>query len=206
MSICGILFYRVNTMDDFYKEARQQTKEKLKQMKKAIIENAIKQQENKKMSFVYGKFESSESTTKIKEYKRNEEEENQLGKETAARFDQGKLRYDLIPPYPLDELVKVYTFGTVKYSPDNYLKGMPWRRVIGPALRHLYKWLRGEKYDPESGIHHLAHCVWNLFTLMVYEKYEISVDDRNPYLLDLLPEEKQKEKIEQWNKTIKNKE
>lgn len=138
----------------------------------------------------------------IKRYMRSEEEENQLGEKTAARFDSGKNRYDLLPPYPLDELAKVYTFGTVKYDADNYLKGMPWRKVIGPALRHLYKWLRGEKNDSESGIHHLAHCIWNLMSLMMYEKYNIGDDDRNPYLLDLLSEEEQKERIDKWKKSI----
>lgn len=127
-----------------------------------------------------------ENSGKIKFYERNDDEEAQMNKDIAARFDTGKLRYDLVPGYPLDELAKVYTFGAQKYDADNYLKGMPWRQVIGPALRHLYKWIRGEKYDDESGIHHLAHAAWNIFTLMVYEKEKLGTDDRNPYLLDMM--------------------
>ncbi len=42
----------------------------------------------------------------IKDYKRSEEEEKQMGKTTAARFSEGKVRHDLIPPWPLDELAK----------------------------------------------------------------------------------------------------
>ncbi|MCF8019826.1 MAG: DUF5664 domain-containing protein [Vallitaleaceae bacterium] len=121
----------------------------------------------------------------MKGYIRSEEEEKQIGQKTAARFDENKNRLELIPGYPLEELGKVYTYGCKKYDPDNYLKGMSWRKVIGPALRHLYKWIRGEQYDEESGIHHLSHCCWNLFTLMVYEKEKIGEDDRNPYLMDL---------------------
>jgi hypothetical protein len=41
-------------------------------------------------------------------FTRNNNEESQLGKETAARFDSGKPRYDLIPPYALHELVLVF--------------------------------------------------------------------------------------------------
>jgi hypothetical protein len=133
----------------------------------------------------------------LKDYKRNEEEEEQL-RRGGARFDKGKNRYDLLPSYPVDELVKVYTYGANKYSSENYLRGMDWRKVIGPALRHVYKWSRGEKYDDESGIHHLAHACWNLFTLMVYEKNHIGRDDRNPYLLDMMDEEERNERIELW--------
>ena len=32
------------------------------------------------------------------------------------RYNQGKLRYELVPHYPLKELVKVYTLGAHKYS------------------------------------------------------------------------------------------
>ena len=134
----------------------------------------------------------------IKEYKRSIEEEEQLGKETAARFDSGKLRYDLIPPYVLDELAKIYTYGAKKYHPDNYLKGMDWRKVLGPALRHLYAWCRGSKKDLESGHSHLAHCIWNLCTLMIYEQKKIGRDDRNPYLLDMLSKKEQKRRIKKW--------
>lgn len=186
-------------MTDFYKEARKQTKEKLKQMKKAIIENAIKQQENNKMSFVYGKFESSESTTNIKEYKRNEEEENQLGKETAARFSEGKVRHDLIPPWVIEEIAKVYTYGTIKYDDDNWRKGLAWKKnVIGPLQRHLNKWLRGQKIDEESNCHHLAMVIWQCIALMIYEKYSIGQDDRNPYDLDLMNNAEQLRRIEKW--------
>lgn len=141
--------------------------------------------------------------TIIKEYERSEEELNQLGKEEGARFDTGKIRHDLIPPYPLDELAKVYTYGTIKYDEDNYLKGMPWRKVIGPLLRHLWKWIRGEKIDEESGCHHLSMVVWQCFALMMYEKYEIGKDNRTPYLLDLMDEEERNRRIEMWKKLAK---
>ena len=39
--------------------------------------------------------------------------------------DDGKLRYDLIPPLALEEVVRVLTFGAEKYGPNN------WRAVKG---------------------------------------------------------------------------
>lgn len=119
-------------------------------------------------------------------YTRSEEEESQLGKETAARFDSGKPRYDLIPPYALHEIVLVYTYGCFKYDSDNWWKGMSWRKVIGPMLRHIFKWMRGENYDPESGLHHLAHAAWNAITLFCYQVKGLGHDDRQPHSMDLV--------------------
>lgn len=124
-------------------------------------------------------------TSSFSLYNRTKEEEAQLGKETAARFDSGKLRYDLIPPKALNELVLVYTYGCFKYDPDNWWKGMSWRKVIGPMLRHIFKWIRGEKYDSESGLHHLAHAAWNAIALFEYERCNLGTDDRQQYTLDL---------------------
>jgi hypothetical protein len=143
----------------------------------------------------------------MKNYKRNEQEESQLGKETAARFSEGKIRHDLIPPFVLDEIAKVYTYGTIKYDDDNWRKGLHWRKnVIGPMLRHLWKWIRGEKIDEESGCHHMAMALWQGFALMIYEKYSIGIDDRNPYDLDLMDSNEQSKRIKLWKElSSKNK-
>jgi len=53
------------------------------------------------------------------------------------------------------------------YDDDNWWKGLKWKKdVFGCILRHIWKWFRGEKYDDESGLHHLAHAAWNCITLM----------------------------------------
>lgn len=76
------------------------------------------------------------------------------------KFDGGKLRYGLLPPYALEENVKVLTFGAEKYEPDNW-KHVPDgpRRYFDAAQRHMWAYKRGEMYDPETGIHHLAHAL-----------------------------------------------
>ena len=135
------------------------------------------------------------------EYQRSEEEEQQMGQPTAGRFSEGKIRYDLIAPWALEQLAKVYTYGTRKYDDDNWWKGLKWRKdVFGCIERHIWKWMRGEKYDDESGLHHLAHAAWNCFTLMEYERNNIGIDDRCPYTQDLLPEDERIRKIEVWRK------
>lgn len=144
-----------------------------------------------------------EAVTPVEIFTRDKTQESQLGKETAARFDQGKPRYDLIPPYALHEIVLVYTYGCHKYDPDNWWKGMKWRKVIGPMLRHIFKWLRGEKYDPESGLHHLAHAAWNAIALFCYEVKSIGEDDRQPMSMDLVDKD-DLQKIAQLRKTLYN--
>ena len=145
--------------------------------------------------------------SEIKQYIRNEEEEAQMGKETAARFTKGKIRYDLIPVWILEELAKVYTYGTSKYDEENWRKGLLWKKeVIGPLERHLKKWIRGEKLDDESNCHHLAMVMWQCAALMMYEKYGIGRDDRNPYDLDMIGDEEQRRRIKAWKeKAIQNK-
>ena len=132
-------------------------------------------------------------------YVRSEEEEKQMGQETAGRFSEGKIRHDLVAPWALNEIAKVYTYGTIKYDDDNWWKGLKWKRdVFGCILRHVWKWFRGEVNDDESGLHHLAHAAWNCMALMEYERNGIGVDDRVPYVLDLMDPEERERRIIMW--------
>lgn len=139
--------------------------------------------------------------SEIKYFERTTEQDSQLGKETAARFSEGKVRHDLIPPWCLDELAKVYTYGCIKYDDENWRKGLSWKKnVIGPLLRHLWKWIRGERIDSESNCHHLAMVMWQCCCLMIYEKYSVGQDDRHPYDLDLIDISEQNRRINLWKK------
>ena len=95
--------------------------------------------------------------------------------------DNGKLRYDLLPGYPLDELARVYTVGAGKYDDHNWRKGMRWGRLFAAMCRHAWAWWGGERNDPQDGQHHLASVAWIAFTLMEYEKYKLGEDDRWNY-------------------------
>jgi len=135
----------------------------------------------------------------MKKYIRNEEEEKQMGQETAGRFSKDKIRHDLVAPWALNEIARVYTYGTQKYDDDNWWKGLKWKKdVFGCILRHIWKWFRGEVNDDESGLHHLAHAAWNCIALMEYERCGIGTDDRVPYVLDLMDETERERRIALW--------
>ena len=95
-----------------------------------------------------------------------------------VKKDEGKLRYDLLPPRPLEELVRVYGIGAAKYGDYNYLRGMKWGRVISALYRHMEAWRRGEERDQVDGQLHLSSVAWCAFTLMEYVFRGIGEDDR----------------------------
>lgn len=92
--------------------------------------------------------------------------------------DNDKPRYDLIPPEWLDGPAQVLTFGAKKYTARNWEKGMRWGRPFAAMMRHMWKWWRGEKVDPETGYSHLWHAACCLMFLMAYEARGIGEDDR----------------------------
>jgi hypothetical protein len=111
----------------------------------------------------------------------------QLGKaydnSGGVKLDDGKVRYELIPPEPMEALGRIYTDGAVKYGDRNWEKGMSMLRLFGAMMRHAFKWAMGETYDidPKTGAvcHHMIQVAWNAFaiyTLSVRGQHEF--DDR----------------------------
>lgn len=98
----------------------------------------------------------------------------------AIRYDQGKLRYDLLPPKALEDLVKVYTFGCTKYSPRNWEKGGSWCAWFAAIGRHIFAWLGGENIDKETGCHHMTCAAWGALCLVEWSFTGVGEDDR-PY-------------------------
>lgn len=96
----------------------------------------------------------------------------------ALRYDDGKIRYDLIPADALEALALVYTKGAIKYAPRNWEKGMSWSRCFGSLMRHSWAFWKGEEIDPETGCHHMAMVAWNALALCAYQKRGIGEDDR----------------------------
>ena len=97
--------------------------------------------------------------------------------------DSGKLRFDLIPPYPLEELARVYTIGANKYQDRNWEKGIKWGRIFAAMMRHAWAFWRGESYDPKDGQHHLSSVAWCAFALLEFERTKTGEDDRSPLAL-----------------------
>lgn len=98
-----------------------------------------------------------------------------------TKFDNDKLPLDLWSPYALEETAKVLAFGAIKYEPYNWAKGIKYSRVFSALLRHLWAFWRGENFDEETRLHHLAHAMCCLMFLLHYEmnrrKYRL-FDDR----------------------------
>jgi hypothetical protein len=106
---------------------------------------------------------------------RNATPERTLDK--GIRYDEGKVRLDLIPPEWVWGLGQVLTKGAEKYEVRNWEKGMAWSRIVGSLLRHLYKFLAGNRYDKETGCHHMAMVAWNALALMSYDLRKIGYCD-----------------------------
>lgn len=83
--------------------------------------------------------------------------------------DDGKLPWHLLPSDAVEEVIKVLEFGAQKYEPRGWEKGMAWSRLFSAAMRHLWKWFRGEGMDPETGLSHLAHAACCVLFLLAYE-------------------------------------
>lgn len=140
----------------------------------------------------------------IKKYEKSKEEKKQLGQKDAGRFDEGKVRHDLVPAWAIEKLAEVYTYGAQKYDDNNWWKGMKWSKVMGPLERHYNKWKRGRIQDDESNCYHLAMVAWNAIALMCYQKNKLGTDDRCPYMFDLMDEAEKEMKIELWLKSMTN--
>jgi len=100
------------------------------------------------------------------------------GKGKGLRFNDGKLRYDLVEPRAHRDMVEVLTDGAIKYASRNWENGLSWTSVIASAKRHLSAIERGEDRDPESGRLHVAHLACNVHFLNAFYYSFPQGDDR----------------------------
>lgn len=99
------------------------------------------------------------------------------------RYNEGKTRFSLLPPYALEQIAKVFTYGAKKYTTEeagdyNWKKGLSWTKTCDSLERHLQAWKRGEDVDAESGLLHLAHLATNAMFLLEFYKVHPQGDDR----------------------------
>jgi len=96
---------------------------------------------------------------------------------TGLKYDDQKVRMDLLDPEALTEMAAVLTYGAQKYDAHNWRKGIVYSRIIAAILRHLFAWIRGERLDPETSRSHLAHVGVNVMFLLWFEKNRPDLDD-----------------------------
>jgi hypothetical protein len=87
--------------------------------------------------------------------------------ETGAVRDTGtgKGRFDLLPSYAITRVAQHFENGAVKYADENWRKGIPLRRYLDSALRHLFKFLEGQRDED-----HAAAAAWNILALIETEE------------------------------------
>ena len=66
-------------------------------------------------------------------------------------------RYDLISPIGLEAVARTCAEGAAKYSDFNWERGMPVHDLLNHAIRHIYRYLAGDRSEP-----HLPHAAWGL--------------------------------------------
>lgn len=86
-------------------------------------------------------------------------------------YQDGKLRWDLLPLEEIEDIVKVYTFGANKYDENTWQSlDNGYERYKAALLRHLNCIEKGELTDPESGLLHTAHVMWNAVAINYFLK------------------------------------
>jgi len=94
----------------------------------------------------------------------------------------GKGRFDLISPFALERIARIYEKGSIKYEDRNWEKGSPFSRTIDSAFRHIVQYMMGMKDED-----HLAQAAWNLFAVMHLEETKPWFDDMPHYLREKEP-------------------
>lgn len=105
-----------------------------------------------------------------------------IKKETGTKNDTGKLQWSYLPVSAIKEVLKVLAYGDSKYPAED---GANWKRVpdakkryYNALLRHVTSWWDGERNDPETGIHHLAHACSNCLFLLWFELKGYQVESK----------------------------
>lgn len=86
-------------------------------------------------------------------------------------FKDGKLRWDLLPLQDIEDIVRVYTQGSVKYG-DNKWQNLDngYQRYKAALFRHMLEYEKGNEFDEETGCRHLAQVAWNAIAMLHLSK------------------------------------
>ncbi len=71
--------------------------------------------------------------------------------------DAEATRFDLISPIGLEAVARTCAEGAAKYGDFNWERGMPAHDLLNHALRHIYRYLAGDRSED-----HLPHAAWGL--------------------------------------------
>lgn len=113
-------------------------------------------------------------------------------------FLDKKLRWDLLPLEEIEDIVKVYTAGSIKYGDNNWQNlDNGYQRYKAAMLRHLLEYEKGNTVDEDTGCYHLAQVAWNAIAMLWISKHtfrKATVEDLSKAL-----DERIEEKINSCN-------
>jgi len=75
-------------------------------------------------------------------------------------IQEGKGRMDLLPFRAIIAIAQVFEKGAKKYGANNWRQGIPLSRYADSGLRHVAKYLRGDRDED-----HLSQGIWNFVCL-----------------------------------------
>lgn len=81
------------------------------------------------------------------------------------KWDQDKTSYLGMPSWIWWETLEVSKFGASRYGQRNWQECKDPSRYVDALHRHLHAVVMGEETDPDSGMPHLAHAMWNIAAL-----------------------------------------
>lgn len=117
------------------------------------------------------------STEPIKTCGQRYQEASEI-EERGLRYNNGKLKWSLVDYNALEPLVEVLEFGSKKYNPHNWKKGLLVTNICDSMLRHIYSFLNGENLDEESKLSHVGHILANAMFLSYMLKNKPELDNR----------------------------
>lgn len=113
----------------------------------------------------------------------------EIHKERQLKAKEDNRQWDLLPFGPLEEVVKVLEFGSVKHGAWSWRdRPTSYAERFGSVMRHLLKWWRGQDIDPQSGLPHLAHAACQLLFLIGYIQ-DGTIEDNRPFKKADAPED-----------------
>lgn len=78
------------------------------------------------------------------------------------RFNEGKLRWDLVDFKALEPMVRGLMYGAKKYSPHQWKLGLDPQSIMASLFRHATAIMNGEIIDEESGVEHIGLLACNM--------------------------------------------
>jgi len=85
-------------------------------------------------------------------------------------MQEGKPRLSLVPIELMENMARVYEYGLIKYERDSWRSFTPEQVnacLVDAAIRHVMAYAGGQRYDPQSKLHHLSSAAWNCQTIQI---------------------------------------